>query len=238
MWCVDGVVICPERRWWSSSTTLEHSVVDCGGDVVAPGLIDLQINGAFGVDFASPVVRREDVRRAARALLAHGCTAFAPTLVSSTRELYETLLPRYREMMLTWDAGGGSEEETPCARVLGLHLEGPFLSVAKRGAHLRENVRAPRAASPFESVLEHYGGNLRGVRLVTLAPELEGAVSAIAGLRARGVCVSLGHSRATLLQGVAGVRAGATLLTHLYNTMAPFPSLRRVHFNARSARLS
>ena len=212
VWSLDGVVVCPEALYWraASSDALAHDVVDCEGCIVAPGLVDIQTNGCFGVDFASPRVEERDVRRAAAAVLRHGCTALAPTLVSSSRELYRTLIPRYAAWTKAPPAGG--------AAILGLHLEGPFLNEAKKGAHLAENIPSSCAVG---EMAERYG-SLDGVVVVTLAPELPGAPAAIADLAKRGVAVSLGHSQATKAQGVAGVRAGASLLTHLYNAMPAF----------------
>ena len=216
VWSQDGVVVCPETLFWSaaSSAALVHEVVDCGGCIVSPGLVDIQINGCFGCDFASPRVGEADVLRAARQVLRHGCTALAPTLVSSSRELYRSLVPRYA----AWTRGGGGPGEPRRAALLGLHLEGPFLNEAKKGAHLASNI--PSECSPA-AVAERYG-SLEGVVVVTLAPELPGAVAAIGDLAARGVAVSLGHSQATKGEGLAGVRAGASLLTHLYNAMPAF----------------
>jgi N-acetylglucosamine-6-phosphate deacetylase len=149
------------------------------------------------------------------------------------------------------NSSGGGRELTPpppltpqCppvppsrARVLGLHLEGPFMSVLKKGAHKAEYMRAPADAAAVGSaggasagggpsgclggLLATYG-SLEGVKLVTLAPELEGALEATAGLKASGVVVSMGHTMATFDQGVAGVRHGATLVTHLFNAMPAF----------------
>ena len=105
---------------------------------------------------------------------------------------------------------------TTGARALGLHLEGPFISLQRAGAHAHEPIR-----SAADALIDDI---LRGddIRLVTLAPERPGALQAIARLRAHGVVVSLGHTDATFDQFVAGIDAGATMATHLYNAMSPF----------------
>jgi len=116
------------------------------------------------------------------------------------------------------------------ARVLGLHLEGPFMNEAKKGAHKAEYMRAPKLSGggggggggcDLGDLLEVYG-SLEGVKLVTLAPELAGALGATRGLAAAGVVVSMGHTLSTFDEGVAGVRAGARLITHLFNAMPAF----------------
>lgn len=170
---------------------------------IAPGLIDLQVNGAFGVDLASEPERLAEL--AAR-LPATGVTGFLPTLISSTADAFEDWAARISGAAA---AGAG-------ARVLGLHLEGPFLSPERRGAHDGELIRAADAAC-FERMLA-----LPGLRLVTLAPERPGALERIARLVARGVAVSLGHTAADHDQMRAGFDAGARLVTHLYNAMTGF----------------
>jgi N-acetylglucosamine-6-phosphate deacetylase len=166
---------------------------------VAPGLIDLQVNGGFGIDLASEPAR---VGELAARLPATGVTGFLPTLVSATADAFE----RWAAQI---SAHGG-------ARVLGLHLEGPFLSPDRPGAHDVAIIRAADAAC-FERMLE-----LPGLRLVTMAPERDEALARIRRLVARGVAVSLGHTAADLDQMRAGIDAGARLVTHLFNAMTGF----------------
>ena len=256
LWVLDGVIIDPAVRWWdseSASEFLEPEVINCGGRIIAPGYVDIQINGAFGVDFANPAdVTLERVAFVAERLLASGTVAFLPTLISSSSALYHDLIPRYEKIRLELDAmdamthaasnsratqGGGAatpvalfddsaslgsplgRRPVPRARMLGLHLEGPFMNVAKKGAHKAEHMRAP--AEGLAAAMGTYG-SLGGVRLVTLAPELPGALATTGALAARGVLVSMGHTMATFDEGVAGVGAGARLVTHLFNAMPAF----------------
>lgn len=166
---------------------------------IVPGLVDIQLNGAFGVDFSDP---EADLPRAAAALPTTGVTAFLPTVVSSPREAYA---PCLRNLAAPVPEGA--------ARVLGAHLEGPFLSPVRLGTHEPAAVRAP---DPDE---------LRGwldageVSIVTLAPELHGAEAMIRELVARGVLVAIGHSDATWQQANAAIEAGARLGTHVFNAM-------------------
>ncbi len=172
--------------------------------IIAPGLIDLQVNGGFGVDFGE---HPERIAEVAGRLSETGCTAFLPTIVSSFGD-------RYRRV---FDALP-SISDAPGARVLGLHLEGPFLAPGKKGAHSLDAIEAADDAL-FEELLAE-----DSVRLVTLAPERPGALHRIARLVERGVLVSLGHSEATLEQFEAGIDAGARMATHLFNAMSQLDS--------------
>jgi N-acetylglucosamine-6-phosphate deacetylase len=173
------------------------------GLILAPGLIELQINGGFGHDFTS---EPESVWEVGARLPAHGVTAFLPTIVSSPPEA----AARARAAI-----AAGPPKDYLGAIPLGLHLEGPFLSPAAAGAHDPAWLRAPdpqevRAWTPAA-----------GVRLVTLAPELSGALDVIAILAANGVVVSAGHSAAGYDEGAAGIEAGIRYATHLFNAMPP-----------------
>jgi N-acetylglucosamine-6-phosphate deacetylase len=173
--------------------------------VVSPGLIDLQINGAFGHEVgADPAA----LAALAVALPATGVTSFLPTLVSGPAEAYRAGAAALR-----------AAAHAPGARRLGLHLEGPLLATARAGAHDVAAVAAARDA--LDDVLDELLAR-DVLRVLTLAPELPGALTLARRLRDAGVVVSLGHTEATFDQFVAGIDAGATLATHLYNTMRPF----------------
>ncbi len=171
-------------------------------EIVAPGLIDLQVNGGFGEEVgADPAA----LSRLAAQLPRTGVTAFLPTVITYPRELY----PAAFAALATAHGATG-------ARLLGLHLEGPFLSPQRPGAHRRELIEAAGADwldwLPPDAV----------PRLVTLAPERPGALAMIRRLRDHGTLVSLGHTDATDEALRAGVDAGAEMATHLYNAMSPF----------------
>lgn len=154
---------------------------------VVPGLVDLQCNGAFGIDLGAEPERLWEL---AAMLPAAGVTAFLPTLASSTPGVIE----RAQAVLAQRPSGFVGAEP------VGLHLEGPMLALA--GAH------DPALLRPFDV------DDLAGVRLVTLAPELPGAPEVTARLRAAGIAVFAGHTRATDLALVDGV-------THVFNAMAP-----------------
>jgi N-acetylglucosamine-6-phosphate deacetylase len=175
--------------------------IDASGLILAPGFIDLQINGAFGDDFtAAP----ETIWRVAEGLPRYGVTAFLPTIITSPLEQVAA-----GQRIVT----EGEPVGFLGARPLGLHVEGPFLNPQKKGAHNPKYLRLPSLEAVAGWSAE------TGVRLVTLAPELPGALEMIVALSDRGVLVSEGHSLATYDQAVAGFDAGARYGTHLFNAM-------------------
>ena len=169
------------------------------GDTVAPGFIDLQVNGLAGRDTAAGA---EAISAISRVLPRFGVTGFLPTLIS--RPLDDAVA--FVEACATAAAPG--------ARVLGAHIEGPFLNPRYRGAHDPGFLLEPTAARVRELLR-------RPPRFVTLAPELRGAIEAIRTLTAAGVIVSAGHSAASLAEAQAGIEAGVRFGTHLFNAMAP-----------------
>jgi N-acetylglucosamine-6-phosphate deacetylase len=164
--------------------------------------VDLQVNGYYGVDLAD--CDPEGWALVARRLPETGTTAFLPTFITAPVPALATALR---------SAAKAAEAVTAGAHVLGVHLEGPFLSPARAGAHRRDWIVPPSPGAVTE-LLEAGQGLLR---LVTLAPEADGALAAIGRLTAAGVLVSVGHSDATAAQVAAGAAAGARMVTHLFN---------------------
>jgi N-acetylglucosamine-6-phosphate deacetylase len=172
-----------------------------GKGIAVPGFVDLQVNGFGGVDFSS--ADAAGYRRAGEALLATGVTAFQPTLITAPEE---DLVAALAEV----PANGVGP------RVLGAHLEGPFISREALGAHPASAQRDPDRAL-LERLLA-----AGPVAHVTLAPELPGALELIDILCERGIVVSLGHSNATAAEAHAAFDRGARTVTHLFNAMRPF----------------
>jgi N-acetylglucosamine-6-phosphate deacetylase len=174
--------------------------------LLVPGLVDLQVNGYYGVDLAAvdPAGWAEVVRR----LPETGVTAFLPTYITAPVPQLAAALRSAAKIR------GGLPRG---ARFLGVHLEGPFLSRARAGAHRRDWI-VP--ASP-EAVTELLAAGEGVLRLVTLAPETKGGLAAVAALAAAGVVVSVGHSDATAGQVAAAADAGARMVTHLFNAQRP-----------------
>jgi N-acetylglucosamine-6-phosphate deacetylase len=168
--------------------------------VLVPGFVDLQVNGIGAVDVASAT--GADWAALDDALLAQGVTTWCPTVVTAPLDALEASLARIA------DAAGRSAEGRP--QIAGAHLEGPFLSVP--GAHRVEHLRPQVDLAWLEAL-----GSL--VRVITLAPELPGALDAVAALSSRGVLMSLGHSACTAEVALEAAGAGARLVTHLGNAM-------------------
>ncbi len=169
---------------------------------IAPGFIDLQVNGGFGVEVGEDP---DAIRTLAARLPETGVTAFLPTVITSPPEFYPKAIAAFE-----------AARDTRGARPLGLHLEGPFLSPVRHGAH-RRNLIEHADPRLLDLLLES-----DAIYLVTLAPEQPGALEHISRLEERGILVSLGHTDATYEQFEAGVDAGARMATHLYNAMSPF----------------
>lgn len=180
---------------------VDGSTIDARGLLVCAGFVDLQLNGGFGYDFTT---EPEHIWTVGARLPAHGVTAFLPTIVSGSavevdaaRAVLETGTPT------------GYRGAVP----LGLHLEGPMISPEYRGTHPAEALRLPTL--PLIDGWDPAGH----VRMVTIAPELEGAPAVIAELVRRGVVVSLGHSGAGYEQASEAIGMGAGFGTHLFNAM-------------------
>ena len=185
-------------------------VTDLGEAIIAPGLIDLQLNGAFGHDFT---LDPATVRPVAEGLPQYGVTAFLPTLITSPLATYPQRLGVIAEAMHAQAAASRAQGEPVGAAILGVHVEGPFISPGKKGAHNPAHLRRPSVAAVKPLVASGV------VRLMTLAPELPGALETSAYLKSQGVVVSLGHSEADYETARAALKAGAGWATHLFNAM-------------------
>jgi N-acetylglucosamine-6-phosphate deacetylase len=198
---VDGAVV-PGDVVVADGRVLEVGAAPAGGEGLAvPGFVDLHINGLVGVDFLSTDL--DGYRAASAALAGTGVTAYLPTFITSPLGDYDGALQV---------AGAAAQELGGVgARVLGVHLEGPYLSPRWPGAHDPEQLRTP-------DVDEALALCARGpVRMVTLAPELEGGLDLVEALVARGVVVSCGHTDADAATANAAFDRGARAITHLYN---------------------
>ncbi|ABG03628.1 N-acetylglucosamine 6-phosphate deacetylase [Rubrobacter xylanophilus DSM 9941] len=197
----DGAVRDVSRDWRAAEEADE--VHELGESLILPGFVDLQVNGAFGVDLAGEPERLGEL---SGRLLSTGTTAYLPTVITSPPEAYERALPHL---------AGGIAAEPGGARPLGVHLEGPFISPGRRGAHPAEHVRPPDPGL-LGRLLE-----LAPVRMITVAPELPGADGLMAAARDRGAVVSLGHSDAPFEVAYVALDRYAAGVTHLFNAMSP-----------------
>ena len=177
-----------------------HDLPD--GTLLAPGFIDIQVNGGGDVLFNdAPDI--DSIRRIASAHRRFGTTGLLPTLITDSREKLHQAL-----------AAGRAAIKAGVPGILGLHLEGPFINPARKGIHEPAHMRLPD-----ESDMEALTAPFRGKLLVTLAPELM-PPGTIERLRAAGVIVSIGHSDARAADVARAVKAGATCVTHLFNAMS------------------
>jgi N-acetylglucosamine-6-phosphate deacetylase len=189
------------------------SLSDFGDRLIAPGYVDLHIHGSAGYDVMDD--RSEALPAIEQLLARHGVTSYFPTTVTAPMD---TTLRALERLALAIER---QEQENVDAKIrarpLGIHLEGPFISHARRGVHPPRDLLAPTLA-----LFERFWQAARGrIRMMTIAPELDGALEVIAEAARRGVCVSLGHSDADLATAERGIAAGATHATHTFNAMRP-----------------
>ncbi|KAJ1967349.1 N-acetyl-glucosamine-6-phosphate deacetylase [Dimargaris xerosporica] len=213
LWIENGRILDGAETFWQAQRAPDRTI-DAEGGIICPGFIDLQVNGAFGVDFSQVTEAYEQgLDRVSKGLLHHGCTAYCPTLVSSHPDVYHQVLPKLAPRKGSLDRG---------AEILGAHVEGPFICPDRRGAHDPATLRtAPRG---LDDLYACYGqeGFAKSVRIITMAPDVDGVINTIPQVVAQGIVVSEGHSNASTAQAEEGVRRGARWITHLFNAMQQF----------------
>jgi N-acetylglucosamine-6-phosphate deacetylase len=197
------------------------SVSDFGDSVIAPGYVDLHIHGSAGYDVMDDSA--EALPAIEQLLARHGVTSYFPTTVTAPMDTTLRALERLADGIEKRELDLGRERERQNADgkiralPLGIHLEGPFISHARRGVHPPENLLPPTMP-----LFEKFWQAARGrIRMMTIAPELEEAPAVIAEAARRGVCVSLGHSDADFSAAELGIVAGARHATHTFNAMRP-----------------
>ena len=182
----------------------DEKVIDAEGLLVLPGLVDIHSHGASGEDFSDG--NPEGLKKILQYEKRCGITSYCPTSMTFPKE-------RLRQIFAS--IKGAQTEEG--AKVVGINMEGPFLDPAKKGAHVEEWIAAPDAA--FVRELNQDVDGL--VRLVTLAPNMDGAEEFIKEMHEE-VCISLGHTAADYDCASGAMKLGAHHVTHLYNAMQPF----------------
>ncbi|MGA2100512.1 MAG: N-acetylglucosamine-6-phosphate deacetylase [Candidatus Sulfotelmatobacter sp.] len=195
-----------------TTSSRDFPLVDFGDATLTPGFLDIHIHGGAGIDVmrAAP----SDLPRLGKFLTIHGVTGYFPTTVAAPLDA------TCRALELLADAIEAAETAPPDsvkAQPLGIHLEGPFLSHKRRGVHPPENLVEPTIAI-FDRLWQAARGR---VKMLTIAPELTGAMEVIPEAAKRGVCVSIGHSDAEMPVAKAAVAAGARHATHTFNAMRP-----------------
>ena len=192
------------------------SVSDFGDGVIAPGYVDLHIHGSAGYDVMDDTA--EALPAIEQLLARHGVTSYFPTTVSAPMDATLRALERLADAIENREQNDNKKDDVKGRPLpLGIHLEGPFISHARRGVHPAENLLAPKL-NTFEQLWQAARGR---IRMMTIAPELDGAPEVIAEAARRGVCVSLGHSDADFEAAERGIAAGARHATHTFNAMRP-----------------
>ncbi|UNQ73200.1 N-acetylglucosamine-6-phosphate deacetylase [Infirmifilum sp. NZ] len=184
-------------------------IIDAAGLTVAPGFIDTHFHGYGGVDFT--LASSEDVLRVAGQVAKHGVTGFLASLVAAPHDVLLKASSEVAKAIESQKPGSGS-------RVLGLHLEGPYLNPNMRGAMDPRFFRQPS----IEEFTEYYSASRGHLKQITVAPELPGATELVRRAAGMGVTVSLGHTEATYDQAVKAVLAGASKANHIFNQMRHF----------------
>jgi N-acetylglucosamine-6-phosphate deacetylase len=195
-----------------------YRVVDFGDGILGPGFIDIHIHGGAGHDVME--AGADALPPVERLLASHGVSSYFPTTVTAPLDATLSALARLADAVEAAERNAqtpGSQGGSARARPLGIHLEGPFISHKRRGVHPPENLLAPSPAA-FDRFWQAARGH---IRVMTIAPELPGALEVIAQAAGLGVCVSLGHSNADLDTARAGFTAGARHATHTFNAMRP-----------------
>ncbi len=203
----DGFIVSVGAR---ATTTVPQNAryLDLSDSIIAPGLIDIHVHGGAGHDVMQP--GDGALARMEQHFAKHGVTSYCPTTVTAPLEATYSALDC---LALAQSLPRNGDRAQP----VGMHLEGPFLSHAKRGVHPPENLIEP-SIELFEKMWEAASGK---ISLMTVAPELRGAAEMIREATSRGVCISLGHSDATFADAEAGIEAGGRHATHTFNAMRP-----------------
>jgi N-acetylglucosamine-6-phosphate deacetylase len=192
------------------AVALNAKLVDFGDAVIVPGFFDIHIHGGAGLDVM--LASASELPRLGRFLATHGVTGYFPTTVAAPLDSTCAGLERLADAIDATIANGTAQ-----AQPLGIHLEGPFLSHKRRGVHPPEYLVTPTLAV-FERLWQAARGH---VRMLTIAPEIPGAMEVITEAARRNVCVSIGHSDAEMTVAQDAVKAGARHATHTFNAMRP-----------------
>lgn len=194
----------------SRNSKVNNQIIDVSGNWVSLGGVDLQINGALGLAF--PELNADNCDKLPAIcdfLWQQGVDSFLPTLVTTSLENFQRSLAVFADFI------SSQSESKPTAKILGVHLEGPFLNPEKRGAHPAEYL-LPLTIDNVKRVLGDYASV---VKVITLAPELDPTEQAISYLKELGIIISLGHSQASFNQAEKAFNLGASMVTHAFNAM-------------------
>lgn len=190
----------------TSETLDDNEIIDAEGLYLSPGFIDVHIHGAGGCDTMDGTA--ESLNIISKTIASFGTTSFLPTTMTCALEDIKKAVAAAARCM---------EEGTEGANIVGVHLEGPFISPSMIGAQNPKYIEKP-SINTFKYMI---GENLPIIKSITLAPEVEGAKELIEYLKNKGIVVSIGHSKATYKETVESIKCGVCHSTHLYNAMTP-----------------
>nr|POF04055.1 n-acetylglucosamine-6-phosphate deacetylase [Quercus suber] len=221
---VTGRILHAQEVFYEHHVAPDH-IIDLKGRIIAPGFIDVQLNGAFGFDFSTIPNDMSDYQKGLeqlnQQLVRTGVTSFLPTLPSQMPAVYHKTLRYLAPSGEARDASKGAES-------LGAHCEGPFISPTKQGIHSPEVLRsAPNGFADFaacygESSFPDNSVETRSpITMITAAPEVEGVSSCIYDITKRGIIFSLGHTEADFEQATLALQRGGSMITHVFNAMKP-----------------
>jgi len=202
--CEGGKILDLKDKKESFPLLQDVEIIDAKGGYVVPGYIDIHIHGGGGADVMDG--EYEALKKIAVTHSRFGTTSFVPATMTMSKEKIIKSLDNIR---LTKQKGTGAAE------ILGINLEGPFISSEKKGAQKEENIKKASQQEFLE--YNSAAGNL--IRLVTIAPEMPGALEFIRWLHQQGIIVAVGHSNATYQQTLEGIQAGISHVTHVFNAM-------------------
>jgi N-acetylglucosamine-6-phosphate deacetylase len=180
--------------------------IDAEGDYICPGFIDLHVHGVGICDLHNDTAR--GIKKMVKILASQGVTSFLPTLVTAPIE----------KIIETITAISASVSEGHGANILGINMEGPFLSAEKRGAHPLKDIKSPNL-SELKRIIDAAQGKLK---IMTIAPEMPGAMDLVNLLKQNGVIPAMGHTMATYEDTVSALEGGIYYICHVFNAMAPF----------------
>jgi N-acetylglucosamine-6-phosphate deacetylase len=191
-------------------------VIDNSDRIVAPGFIDMHIHGAAGHDLMEGTM--EAVSAVGTFLARHGTTGYLATTVTASLDRTLHAGKTLGEIIRAAQTSAGTAGKIGGALPLGIHYEGPFLNVKKRGAHPASQIQKP-STDTLTKMLDAAAG---AARVFTLAPEIEGALAVLEMARSAGLRIGIGHSNASFEEAERAIAAGATHAVHVYNAMRPF----------------
>lgn len=206
----DGVVATEDGRivyagaHLNAESSAHATIIDARGKYVLPGFIDTHVHGSHGDDVMRDGV--DGICRIARSMLRYGTTSFLPTTMAAS---HEALLRALKNCV------AARTNDEPAAEILGIHVEGPYINVAMKGAQPAHDIRNPN----LEECEEYLRASAGLIKIMTLAPEIHGGIELVSWLKKRNVVASLGHSNADYATTLAAIDAGASHATHLFNAM-------------------